>query len=62
MIELAQGDLLHAPTDALVNTVNGLGGLDWNEVRPCIESAFATMPDVRVLLYAPVEFTHAARC
>jgi O-acetyl-ADP-ribose deacetylase (regulator of RNase III) len=31
----------------------GLGGLDWNEVRPIIESAFAELPDVRVLLFAP---------
>ena len=31
----------------------GLGGLDWNEVRPLIENAFAAVPDVRVLLYAP---------
>jgi O-acetyl-ADP-ribose deacetylase (regulator of RNase III) len=32
----------------------GLGGLDWNDVRPRIEHAFATAPDVRVLLYEPV--------
>jgi O-acetyl-ADP-ribose deacetylase (regulator of RNase III) len=31
----------------------GLGGLDWREVRPCIERAFATLPEVRVLLYEP---------
>ena len=31
----------------------GLGGLDWREVRPMIEQAFAQVPDVRVLLYAP---------
>ena len=31
----------------------GLGGLDWEEVRPRIEQAFAGIPDVRVLLYAP---------
>lgn len=31
----------------------GNGGLDWNEVRPRIEAAFATLPDVRVLLFAP---------
>jgi len=31
----------------------GLGGLDWREVRPLIEHAFAALPDVRVLLYAP---------
>lgn len=31
----------------------GNGGLNWNEVRPKIEAAFAELPDVRVLLYAP---------
>jgi len=31
----------------------GLGGLDWREVRPLIEHAFAGLPDVRVLLYEP---------
>jgi O-acetyl-ADP-ribose deacetylase (regulator of RNase III) len=31
----------------------GNGGLNWSEVRPLIESAFASLPDVRVLLYAP---------
>lgn len=31
----------------------GLGGLQWNEVRPLIEQAFAALPDVRVLLFEP---------
>ncbi|HEV7589281.1 MAG TPA: macro domain-containing protein [Longimicrobium sp.] len=31
----------------------GLGGLDWDEVRPRIEAAFASLPGVDVLLYAP---------
>jgi O-acetyl-ADP-ribose deacetylase (regulator of RNase III) len=31
----------------------GLGGLKWSDVRPRIEHAFETMPDVRVLLYEP---------
>jgi O-acetyl-ADP-ribose deacetylase (regulator of RNase III) len=31
----------------------GLGGLDWEAVRPLIESAFARLPDVRVLVYLP---------
>lgn len=31
----------------------GLGGLDWAVVRPLIEQAFATTPDVHVLLYTP---------
>lgn len=33
----------------------GLGGLDWNLVRPLILDAFAAFPDVRVLLYGPQE-------
>jgi O-acetyl-ADP-ribose deacetylase (regulator of RNase III) len=31
----------------------GLGGLDWAVVRPLIEQAFAPLPAVHVLLYAP---------
>lgn len=31
----------------------GNGGLDWNEVRPRIEAAFADLPGVRVLVFAP---------
>lgn len=31
----------------------GNGGLDWNDVRPRIESAFAELPQVRVLLFTP---------
>jgi O-acetyl-ADP-ribose deacetylase (regulator of RNase III) len=31
----------------------GLGGLDWDEVRPLVEAAFAEVPGVRVLLFEP---------
>ena len=31
----------------------GLGGLDWNTVRPMIEKAFSSLPEVRVLLFEP---------
>jgi O-acetyl-ADP-ribose deacetylase (regulator of RNase III) len=31
----------------------GNGGLDWQQVRPLIEAAFATLPEVEVRLYAP---------
>lgn len=32
----------------------GHGGLDWSEVRPLIDAAFAGLPEVKVLLFAPV--------
>lgn len=31
----------------------GLGGLSWDDVRPRIERAFKTLPEVRVFLYEP---------
>lgn len=31
----------------------GLGGLNWNEVRSCIERALAPLPDLNVLLFEP---------
>jgi O-acetyl-ADP-ribose deacetylase (regulator of RNase III) len=31
----------------------GNGGLDWTDVRPLIVEAFATLPEVRVLLFEP---------
>lgn len=31
----------------------GLGGLDWDEIRPRIERAFQTVPGVHVLLFEP---------
>lgn len=31
----------------------GHGGLDWNEVYPLIETAFAELAEIRVLVYAP---------
>jgi O-acetyl-ADP-ribose deacetylase (regulator of RNase III) len=38
----------------------GNGGLNWKDVRPHIEAAFAEIPDVEVLLYSP-EGAPAAR-
>ncbi len=32
----------------------GNGGLDWSKVAPLIQTAFAAVPEVRVLLFAPV--------
>ena len=31
----------------------GLGGLDWQQVKPLIQRAFAPLPDVHVLLFEP---------
>lgn len=31
----------------------GNGGLDWADVKPLIESAFASLPDVKVILFEP---------
>lgn len=31
----------------------GLGGLDWKDVRPLIEKAFAALPDVHALVFEP---------
>ena len=40
---------LHIRSIAVPPLGCGNGGLDWNEVRPRIESAFAALPEVRVL-------------
>jgi len=32
---------------------SGLGGLDWRHVRPKIEAALSSLPDVRVIVYEP---------
>ena len=44
---------LHIRSIAVPPLGCGNGGLDWNEVRPRIESAFAELPGVRVLVFAP---------
>ena len=44
---------LHIRSIAVPPLGCGNGGLDWNEVRPRIESAFSELPDVRVLVFAP---------
>ncbi|QOC22750.1 macro domain-containing protein [Wenzhouxiangella sp. AB-CW3] len=40
---------------------SGLGGLNWLEVKPRIEAAFADLADVHVLLYEPKGAPEAAR-
>jgi O-acetyl-ADP-ribose deacetylase (regulator of RNase III) len=37
----------------------GLGGLKWEQVRPLMEEAFQEVPEVQVLLYAPVSTPEA---
>ena len=37
---------------------SGLGGLNWNEVRPRIEKAFEALPEVEVLLFEPGAHNH----
>jgi len=38
----------------------GLGGLDWNEVKPLIEKAFGRLPQVKVFLFEPAGTPKAA--
>ncbi len=38
----------------------GLGGLAWSDVRPLIDAALGSLPDVRVLVFAPGEAPAAA--
>lgn len=40
---------------------SGLGGLDWEEVRPRIEAAFEALPTVEVLLFEPAGAPRAER-
>jgi O-acetyl-ADP-ribose deacetylase (regulator of RNase III) len=44
---------LEVSTMALPPLGCGLGGLNWNDVRPLIERAFAALPDVHVMLFEP---------
>jgi len=60
MIQSTKGNLLCAPVEALVNTVNtfgvmgkGLGGLQWLVVEPLIVEALAGIPNVKVQLFEP---------
>ena len=44
---------LEVSTMALPPLGCGLGGLNWNDVRPLIERAFAALSDVHVMLFEP---------
>ncbi len=41
---------------------SGLGGLEWDEVRPRIEAAMQALPDVRVRIYEPRAPRRRTRC
>ncbi|NTW04275.1 MAG: macro domain-containing protein, partial [Oscillochloris sp.] len=58
-IEAGLVDLIATVRDRQINSLAvpplgcGNGGLNWDEVRPKIEAAFAELPEVRMLLYSP---------
>ena len=43
----------HIHSIALPPLGSGLGGLDWSEVRPCIESALQEFTDLKVVVFEP---------
>lgn len=50
---IAQVERLSIKTIAIPPLGCGNGGLEWSVVRPMIEAAFATLPDVEVRLFEP---------
>lgn len=58
-IEAGLADLVKVIRDKGIRSIaipplgSGLGGLDWNAVRPCIEHALGGLTDVRVLVFEP---------
>lgn len=44
---------LHIQSIAIPPLGCGLGGLNWNQVKPLIEAAFSTLPDVHVIMFEP---------
>lgn len=58
-IDAGLADLLEVIRDKGIRSIaipplgSGLGGLDWNEVRPCIERALGELENVQVLVYEP---------
>ncbi len=58
-IELGLAALVHETRNLGIRSLAipplgcGLGGLNWNEVRPKIEHAFQAMPELTVLLFEP---------
>lgn len=60
-IELGLKDLIRVVKEYHITSIAipplgcGNGGLDWEIVRPLIESAFAELPDMQVLIYSPLK-------
>lgn len=58
-IESGLTDLVHRLPDLNVTSLAmpalgcGNGGLDWSEVRPMIEQAFGSVPEIRVVVFPP---------
>lgn len=50
---VAQVQQLNITSIAIPPLGCGNGGLDWSEVKPLIESAFAALPDVHVIIFEP---------
>lgn len=54
LADLARAVTEHGITSVAVPALGcGSGGLEWSEVRPLVEAAFAPFPHVEVRLYAP---------
>lgn len=51
LVELLREKNIHSI--AIPPLGSGLGGLNWDEVKPRIESALAALPDVNVVIYEP---------
>ena len=58
-IDAGLSDLVRVIAEKQINSIAmpalgcGLGGLNWREVRPLIESAFSTLTDVSVVVFEP---------
>lgn len=50
---VAQVQQLNITSIAIPPLGCGNGGLDWSDVKPLIESAFAPLPDVQVIIFEP---------
>lgn len=58
-IDAGLGDLVEVVREHRIRSIaipplgSGLGGLDWQQVRPRIEQALSALPDVHVLVFEP---------